>query len=236
MKVVKLLVISAALAAASASANASTYVAYDQFEVTSAGITTTNFAFGYVTGSFTGSATPFTTFQPACGGNILIECARTGEVSVSKAGTYDPPGTNYYVDGFLTLHPGEDNVTSSVVQFIAPTAGLYSFEGLFRSLDGGTSGVGLSAFVGATSQFTQLMQGGFYDFDFNATLAANDRVSFLVGPAGDFRYDSTGLKLAVTALDTPVSGVPEPGTWAMMIAGFGLVGGAIRRRRAFAAA
>ncbi|MBS3962622.1 MAG: PEPxxWA-CTERM sorting domain-containing protein [Sandarakinorhabdus sp.] len=26
--------------------------------------------------------------------------------------------------------------------------------------------------------------------------------------------------------------VPEPATWAMMIAGFGLVGGALRRRRA----
>lgn len=31
-------------------------------------------------------------------------------------------------------------------------------------------------------------------------------------------------------------GVPEPATWAMMIAGFGLVGGAVRRRRTLAAA
>jgi hypothetical protein len=30
--------------------------------------------------------------------------------------------------------------------------------------------------------------------------------------------------------------VPEPGTWAMMIAGFGLVGAAARRRKALAAA
>jgi hypothetical protein len=29
--------------------------------------------------------------------------------------------------------------------------------------------------------------------------------------------------------------VPEPATWAMMIGGFGLVGGALRRRRAIAA-
>ena len=28
------------------------------------------------------------------------------------------------------------------------------------------------------------------------------------------------------------TGVPEPATWAMMIAGFGLVGGAMRRRKA----
>ena len=31
---------------------------------------------------------------------------------------------------------------------------------------------------------------------------------------------------------TPVSAVPEPATWAMMIAGFGLAGSALRRRRA----
>jgi hypothetical protein len=30
--------------------------------------------------------------------------------------------------------------------------------------------------------------------------------------------------------------VPEPGTWAMLIAGFGLVGGALRRRRETVAA
>jgi hypothetical protein len=30
-------------------------------------------------------------------------------------------------------------------------------------------------------------------------------------------------------------GIPEPGTWAMLIAGFGLVGAAARRRRAVAA-
>jgi hypothetical protein len=33
-----------------------------------------------------------------------------------------------------------------------------------------------------------------------------------------------------------VSAVPEPGAWALMIAGFGLLGTALRRRRAFAAA
>lgn len=34
---------------------------------------------------------------------------------------------------------------------------------------------------------------------------------------------------------TPTGGIPEPATWAMMIAGFGLAGSAIRRRRALTA-
>ncbi len=36
---------------------------------------------------------------------------------------------------------------------------------------------------------------------------------------------------AVGEAQTPTAGVPEPATWAMMIAGFGLVGASLRRRR-----
>jgi opacity protein-like surface antigen len=38
-------------------------------------------------------------------------------------------------------------------------------------------------------------------------------------------------RLGVVTLDAAVAPVPEPATWAMMIMGFGLVGGAMRRRR-----
>jgi hypothetical protein len=45
----------------------------------------------------------------------------------------------------------------------------------------------------------------------------------------------TGLwkdKLGLTVLSVTVSPVPEPSTWAMLIAGFGLLGAALRKRRA----
>ena len=35
-------------------------------------------------------------------------------------------------------------------------------------------------------------------------------------------------------VSTPSGAVPEPGAWALMIAGFGLAGAALRKRRAFA--
>lgn len=37
------------------------------------------------------------------------------------------------------------------------------------------------------------------------------------------------------ALVEPTATVPEPGTWAMLIAGFGFVGAALRRRRTITA-
>lgn len=39
-----------------------------------------------------------------------------------------------------------------------------------------------------------------------------------------------GPNLLLEAAADPVGAVPEPSTWAMMIAGFGMVGGALRRR------
>jgi PEP-CTERM motif len=45
--------------------------------------------------------------------------------------------------------------------------------------------------------------------------------------SGSFLYDS----FTVSLVGGPTAAVPEPASWTMMIAGFGLVGGAMRRRR-----
>jgi len=41
-----------------------------------------------------------------------------------------------------------------------------------------------------------------------------------------------GLTIGIGAVAPPSGAVPEPASWAMLIAGFGLIGGAMRRRRA----
>ncbi len=75
-------------------------------------------------------------------------------------------------------------------------------------------------------------------FNRNLTLVGQDRASFT--PEGAFRYSfaqTTGGANGLVRLTfgaAPLSGaVPEPATWAMMIGGSGLAGGALRvaRRR-----
>ena len=66
-------------------------------------------------------------------------------------------------------------------------------------------------------------------------------LSIANGASFGFRWvdvDSTGSdhgigidNLSINAALAPVAGVPEPSTWALLILGFGLVGGALRRRR-----
>lgn len=71
-------------------------------------------------------------------------------------------------------------------------------------------------FATAAQAFANATGGSF-------TLAAPANVDFYI--FDDFIGDNSGtITLDVTA-------VPEPATWAMMIAGFGLVGGAMRRRK-----
>jgi hypothetical protein len=61
--------------------------------------------------------------------------------------------------------------------------------------------------------------------------AGTYRLGFGVANAQDNDFQS-GLAFTGAFVDgAPVDKVPEPGTWAMLIAGFGLVGAAARRRR-----
>ena len=53
-------------------------------------------------------------------------------------------------------------------------------------------------------------------------------ISARTGAGADYKIDAFKLD-KVSAM--PIMAVPEPGTWAMMIVGFGFAGTAMRRRR-----
>jgi len=69
----------------------------------------------------------------------------------------------------------------------------------------------------------------------NDVLQFNIDGSFSDGRFGFYNYSQAQVIYAgITNIDLPPdppTGVPEPTTWAMMIAGFGLVGARMRRRR-----
>ncbi|WP_416908285.1 MAG: PEPxxWA-CTERM sorting domain-containing protein [Polymorphobacter sp.] len=66
-----------------------------------------------------------------------------------------------------------------------------------------------------------------------------DRIVFSQGPSGGYESDNHTVGRWSRISGTVIAGnnvVPEPASWAMLIAGFGLVGMAARRRRAIALA
>jgi hypothetical protein len=65
-------------------------------------------------------------------------------------------------------------------------------------------------------------------FDTDGTF---DKVSFSENPTlGGYESDNHTVGFFTQESGTPVSGVPEPANWALMIAGFALAGSVMRRR------
>ncbi len=69
--------------------------------------------------------------------------------------------------------------------------------------------------------------GGF----FNLYIRNDDGIySVLYSPTGS-EEDSVASRVTLAVTQIPTSAAPEPGTWALMMAGVGLAGAALRRRR-----
>jgi hypothetical protein len=128
----------------------------------------------------------------------------------------------------VNLHPGSSG-QYAVAKWIAPASGIYDISGSFRGNDTGhtTTDVhvlvnGTSLFDGAISSYAQLTPFSLSGI----SLVSGGTVSFAVGYGSNLTYfnDSTGLAAQIAA-------VPEPETWAMMLAGLSLLGWMSRRRR-----
>ncbi|MFM9827641.1 MAG: PEPxxWA-CTERM sorting domain-containing protein [Sphingomonas sp.] len=94
---------------------------------------------------------------------------------------------------------------------------------------GGFSGFTPVSSITYTSDFLTFVPGSDYDFALalgEITPALNATPSSALST---FRAVASGQFSSDPA---PIAAIPEPATWAMMIVGFGLVGGALRRRSA----
>lgn len=108
-----------------------------------------------------------------------------------------------------------DSLTASVGSLVSFSSGFGSFSGSVQTVTLAPNVVSFYALGSFVPTF------GGYDagpasitFSFTQTGGANSAIS------GSF------------SLASPPSGVPEPATWGMMIAGAGMAGAAVRRRRA----
>lgn len=129
---------------------------------------------------------------------------------------YFEPGSSYSINSFGTKNL---SVISFLINGVSNTASVVlTFANKLPGTDSKTLTLtGAQIFNGPTGT--------------TLPVSSNGRVTYDFGTAGklagiQFTAGSTAL-----GLDTIAGAAPEPAAWVMMILGFGLVGGALRRRR-----
>ena len=224
------IVLAAALAVvAAAPAAAVTYDAFGSFTGTHTGG-----AFTYGVLDDTGATPAFTAYNdtPGCAGlisntictsNGFLPAAFKSTSGAHQSGTVIVPGDA------LVFHPGPNAGQSSAVVFTAPTTSRYTLSFSSFVADSNPSGVVIEAFSpGFTLIPVATLTSANPTFSFASFplfFTAGDQVGFAVNYDGVYNNDSTGINVTLTA-------VPEPASWALMVAGFGLIGFAARRRTA----
>jgi hypothetical protein len=132
--------------------------------------------------------------------------------------------------GQLSLHPGPAaGGDFTLVRFTAPTIGTYKISGQFFAGDGGSmnGSVVLDGNINAPLQyFANTTDGSIFNLN-SMKLKKGETIDFAVGNNGSFYSGNTPLSASIQ-----ITPVPEPETYAMLLAGLGLIGAAVTRRKA----
>nr|WP_295663689.1 PEPxxWA-CTERM sorting domain-containing protein [Polymorphobacter sp.] len=164
-------------------------------------------------------------YEAALGGPLTA--FTSGGAANTQPGAWRTPAVNAFLGVYDTgtsilLHPGQSG-EYSILRFTVVTAGRYSINGSFSYY--GTNTTDVHVLVDDAPVFAGLSDSGHQltGFGFSQLLTAGQTVDFAVGNGGNgYSGDSTLLSATLA--------VPEPAAWALMIAGFSLVGVATRRR------
>jgi len=124
----------------------------------------------------------------------------------------------------INLHPGPAG-EYSVVRFTAQTSGIYELVSSFNMRSSaGTAFTSNDVLLNGSSFFKSAVLGFNAQADFSQTIlmSAGDKLDFIVGPNGSYTGDTTELRVTLVP-------VPEPGNYALLLAGLVIVGAATRR-------
>lgn len=168
-----------------------------------------------------------------------------------STGRHRPALTNYYTGtqsdwmgtieyrSFFSFQPTGVVTSASLTLGNALSGGYWNDTGKALELtlyDVSSSIVGMRNYSGSKDIFDDLGTGTVYgkiridgaasSYTIELNQAAVDAINLAAKGFGPF---TVGARL--TALPSAPSGVPEPAAWALMLGGFGLMGGALRARR-----
>lgn len=174
-------------------------------------------------------------YLPSCGSGIAnSDTAPVGASALTDVFAKRDPVGRTLLMGVASNLPGDPEGQQHLVLFTnnawAQNAQSIAFGTLFpTTLEGSLIGAlnSLAAGTGSSNDYAKL-----FDFAGNAAL---------FGPAGDAAFSFGNSFTAIAFSDGQIIGtgqsfysfgaVPEPASWAMMIIGFGLIGGAMRSKR-----
>jgi len=161
----------------------------------------------------------------------------------NKAGTLDPYAIGSVLDLYRYSAAGTlDWSTSSTAKYLSVNGGTSAYNGNAYFSLGATNGDGYQAshWRKPTGSTCTGLVGVMNPYACNSTmavvttddLAAMDVIGWNVDTSKFGTSGSFTSAQAFSSLKVAVASVPETGTWAMMLAGFGVLGGVARQRRA----
>lgn len=191
-------------------------------------------------GDFGSAVFEYGTVTSGPGGNTwsafsASDCSDIGVSGLCYRGT-DKFQVEFQADmSNVLVHPGPNDGQNSFLMFVAPRTGFYTYDVTVTRADSG-DGVDLYTFnsTDGTKPMIGTVNAGMPTFtlQYSQFLTAGQKVGLGIdrgGPNNTYFNDSTLFSGTISGA------VPEPATWALMILGFGAVGGAMRRRQSVAA-
>lgn len=182
------------------------------------------------------SATLIEDFESVSGGQLDTALPSLTRSSGTYVGIAGVPFPNVFVSspGYTNFGAGNNPTTSKILT----ANGDESFNVLLAAP---TTAIGMNLFLNdlgdAEVSYYDLTDTWLGSATYSAATDNFQFTGFQANPGqliARFTFASTGGGILNTGIDNiyaaPLQGVPEPAAWAMMLAGFGLVGGAVRRR------